>query len=497
MVGKAFFENIGESLNPVFVKEMRQYFQNRRMVIFMGLLLIAQFVVALFFSSAMTLDADGDEGVAFFLLIIFAGAGLSILLCSIGAEQRFAEERSDKELNYSMLTTLKPSAVILGKLEGAMVMILCIFSMLLPFLTAAYFMRGLSAASLLVTLCLFPVLVLYALAGIFAGSFGQKWITVLFIVGIFNSAFGVVPAAFSIIDELMGASTIASEFWITVLVEYEIAFLIGILFFLLSLAVVSPPKSNRLLPSKVYLFALPLLSLLLMLPFYLVYGPADFPPDVFFFIEFAFCFFSVSVLGIVAIFEMPTNSIRVYLKCPRGFIGRFLHFVFSTGFSGSLILAFLLLAIPVALYKFGNLTVNETSHLCGFGCILVSFLGYVVLSLILSWETRLPMPAWLWVVILVVAGNIAGWIPVALNAGDLDGLPDVVRVAGMAVSQTYAFAEIFEEEIEITSAAMFASLAVTSVLFLFLMPAIVRAFKQHRRPDTGAVKPPTREMLGK
>ena len=61
MVGKAFFENLGESLNPVFVKEMRQYFQNRRMVIFMGLLLIVQFIVALFFASAMTLDADGDE----------------------------------------------------------------------------------------------------------------------------------------------------------------------------------------------------------------------------------------------------------------------------------------------------------------------------------------------------------------------------------------------------------------------------------------------------
>ena len=106
MVGKAFFENLGESLNPVFIKEMRQYFQNRRMVIFMGLLLIVQFIVALFFASAMTLDADGDEGVVFFLLIICAGAGLSVLLCSIGAEQRFAEERSDTELNYAMLTTL-------------------------------------------------------------------------------------------------------------------------------------------------------------------------------------------------------------------------------------------------------------------------------------------------------------------------------------------------------------------------------------------------------
>ena len=512
MVGKAFFENLGESLNPVFIKEMRQYFQNRRMVIFMGLLLIVQFIVALFFASAMTLDADGDEGVAFFLLIIFAGAALAVLLCSIGAEQRFAEERSDKELNYSMLTTLKPSAVIIGKLEGAMVMILCIFSMLLPFLTAAYFMRGLSAVSLLITLCLFPILVLYALAGIFAGSFGQKWVTVLFFVGIFNSAFALIPAAFSIIDDLIDRGSIDSTFWITVLVEYEIALLLGVMLFLLSLAVVSPPKSNRLLPAKVYLFALPFLTLLLMLPFYIVYGPSDFPPDVVFFIEFAFCFFSVAVLGIIAVFETPTNSIRVYMKSPRNFLGRCLHFVFSTGFSGSLILAFLILAIPVAMYPFGNLSGDETSRLCGFLCLLVSSLGYVVLSLFLSWRTKLPLPAWLWIIIFEVAGNVLSWVPVAVNDGEIHGIPFPVRIASMLISPTYCFMETIEESVASTMAtaprggffpltyphhALFWSLAVTGVLFLILLPAIVKAFRMHRRPDDGAVKPPTKEMLKK
>ena len=512
MVGKAFFENLGESLNPVFVKEMRQYFQNRRMVIFMGLLLIVQFIVALFFASAMTLDADGDEGVAFFILIVCAGAGLSVLLCSIGAEQRFAEERSDKELNYSMLTTLKPSAVILGKLEGAMVMILCIFSMLLPFLTAAYFMRGLSAVSLLITLCLFPILVLYALAGIFAGSFGLKWVTVLYFVGIFNSAFALIPAGFSIIDDLMDRSTVDAGFWITVLVEYEIALLLGVMLFLLSLAVVSPPKSNRLLPAKIYLFALPFLSLLLMTPFYLVYGPSDFPPDVFFFIEFAFCFFSVAVLGIIAIFEMPTNSIRVYMKCPRSFIGRCLHFVFSTGFSGSLILAFLILAIPVAMYPFGKLSGDETSRLCGFLCILVSSLGYVVLSLVLSWRTKLPLPAWLWMIIFEVAGNVLAWVPVAVNGGEMHGIPFPVRIASMLISPTYCFMETIDASVASTMAtapkggffpltyphhALFWSLAVTGVLFLLLLPAVVKAFRMHCRPDDDAVKPPTKEMLKK
>ena len=202
MISLSSFRNLGESLNPVFIKEMRQYFQNRRMVIFMGLLLLVQFIVTLFFSSAMTFDSDGEEGVVFFLIIIFAGAALSVLICSIGAEQRFAEERSDKELNYAMLTTLRPASIIWGKLEGALVMLLCIFSMLLPFLTAAYFMRGLSVASLLLTLYILPVLLLTTLAGIFAGTFGLKWLSILYFIGLLNFAIGVVPFGFAIAPRL-------------------------------------------------------------------------------------------------------------------------------------------------------------------------------------------------------------------------------------------------------------------------------------------------------
>ena len=496
MVGKAFFENLGESLNPVFVKEMRQYFQNRRMVIFMGLLLLVQFIVTLFFASAMTFDADGSDGVVFFLLIVFAGAGLSVLLCSIGAEQRFAEERSDKELNYSMLTTLKPSAVIIGKLEGAMVMILCIFSMLLPFLTAAYFMRGLSAASLLVTVCLFPILVLYALAGIFAGSFGQKWVTVLFFVGIFNSAFALIPAFFEIVEDLMERGSIDSTFWITVLVEYEIALLAGIMLFLLSLAVVSPPKSNRLLPAKVYLFALPFLSLLMMIPYYIVYGPSDFPPDVFFFIEFTFCCFAAVVFGIIAIFEMPTNSIRVYMKCPRGFFGRFVHFLFSSGSSGTLLLTFPVLAFSAALIPFAKLSRNDLVIFCGLICILVSFLGYAILALVLGRRTRIPPLGWLFM--FEIFSNIIVWLPVVVMSGSFDKAPQPVRIASMIFSHLYCLVETFDapSTSRMTFYALGSSLCVTAALFLILLPDIVKTFRGHRYPEI-EVKPPTKEMLGK
>ena len=487
--------NIGESLNPVFIKEMRQYFQNRRMLIFMGVLLIAQFICALFFSSAMKFDAGDDSGVGFFLLIIFAGAILSIIICAVGAEQRFAEERSDKELNYSMLTTLSPASIIWGKLAGVMVMILCIFSMLLPFLTAAYFMRGISAASLLLTLYIFPVLVLNTLAGIFAGAFGQKWITILYFIGIINFGLGITPFAFSLAEDLMESNATEPGFWIALLIEYEVAILIGVLFFLLALAVVSPPKSNRFFATKIYLFALPFLTLILIAPYYIIFAGPGYPPEMFYSVEFIACAFSIAVLAVIALFETPTNSIRVYMKCPRGFIGRRLHFLFSSGFSGSVGLIFPILTIPAALTPLADLSIRETEIACGFLCILMTFLGYVILSLILSWRTRLPVPAWLWTIILVVTGNILTWIPVAVNEGALDSKP--MRIACMLVSQTYSLAEIFDAPGEnICIPTLMISSAITVGLFLLLLPAINKAFRQHHYPEITA-KPPTKEMLGK
>lgn len=496
MLSKASFRNISESFNPVFIKEMRQYFQNRRMLIFMGLLLIAQFICTLFFSSAMKFDADSDSGVVFFLLIIFAGTILSIIICAIGAELRFAEERSDRELNYAMLTTLSPASIIWGKLAGAIVMILCIFSMLLPFLTAAYFMRGLSAAALLFTLYIFPFLVLNTLAGIFAGSFGRIWVTVLYFLALLHFAIFSLPAAFAIASELMDSTALDPEFWGALLIEYEVAFLIAVLLFLLTLAVVSPPKSNRLLPAKIYLFALPFLTVLLIAPYYILFVGASYPPEMFYTIEFLFCAFSVFVLGVISLFELPTNSIRVYMKCPRNFIGRFLHFLFSSGFSGSVILTFPIMALPVALIPLGNITSsNGLDAVFGFLCILISFMGCVILSLILSWRTRLPLPAWLWTGIFLFAGNIFPWIPFVINDGEqVDSLP--VRVVSMVTSQTYCLMETIDDP-EITCIPAFlTSLIITGVLFLILLPTIFKAFRLHRHPEI-EVKSPTKEMLGK
>jgi len=500
MIGKAFFGNLAETANPVFIKEMRQYFQNRRMVLFMGLLLLAQFICTLFFTSAADYSGDGEAGVTFFLLIVFGGAILSIIICSLGAEQRFAEERSDKELNYAMLTTLKPASIILGKLEGALVMILCIFSMLLPFLTAAYFMRGLSVAALLLVLYMLPILLLATLAGILAGAFGKRWMNVLYIVGLVNALLGLVPVGFALAEELMDGAALDPEFWLGLGLEYALSFLAGVLVFLLSVAVIAPPKSNRLFSTKVYLFLLPFLTLVLLTALHLL-DSSFFPEEALLLLEDLFIAGGFGVLLLIAVFEPATSGIRIYMKCPRNFFGRFFHFLFSTGFSGSLLLALPIPIIPIAMQMALHTTSSTRPVTYAFVCILFSALGSVVLALILSWRTKMKLPPWLWIVIFQIAGNVAVWVTVVAH-GDYEDMPDILRAVFMLLSPIYAFVEGVEASGYLRHSTpywgMVFSIGITAILLLLLFPLIVKAFQLHRYPDnTVAVKPPTPEMMKK
>ena len=159
MIGKAYFEKLAENANPVFVKELRQNLRSRNILIFMSLMLLVLYGCTLAFTLSELKDSD-KLGTIFFLTILFAGFFLSASICFFGSEQRFTKERADKELNYTLMTTLTPRTIILGKLESAMVMVPFIYSLLLPFMAAAFFMRGIPLESLLIIPFLIPILFL-------------------------------------------------------------------------------------------------------------------------------------------------------------------------------------------------------------------------------------------------------------------------------------------------------------------------------------------------
>ena len=497
MTGKSLLHNIAESANPVFIKEMRQYFQNRRMLFFIGIMLLVQFVFTIFFSSATAFSYDAGKGVTFFLLIICAGAILSVLICALGAGFRFEEERSDKELNYTMLTTLKPSSVILGKLEGAMMMLLCIFSLLLPFLTAAYFMRGISVASLLLVIILFPALVMGSLFGILAGAFGKRWITILYLVGMFNFILGIIPFWFTVAREVMTASATTPAVWTAIAIEYGLALLFGILIFLISAAVIAPPKSNRLFAVKIYIFCLPFITLGALL----ATTPLGLPNDALFILECLFTACAISTMLLMAFFEPPEAGIRVYMKCPRNITGRIFHFIFSTGYTGSIILAILLMLIPAGLFPFMGFSRPGTVVFRGFLCILLTGLNASLLSILLAWRFKLLRP-WIWAIIFHFGANAAVLLAAVYCEG-FDNLPKAAVGLILTLSPAYTLLEMMKTGFSGSSNSplsygMFYSGIVSGLLLLALLPTFFRSFKLHRRPsESEAIKTPTPEMLKK
>ena len=234
-----------------------------------------------------------------------------------------------------------------------------------------------------------------------------------------------------------------------------------------------------------------------MAPYYIaVRGSSSYPPELFYTIEFLFCVFSFGVMTLVAVCEPPVNSIRVYMKCPRGFFGRFVHFLFSSGSSGTLLLTFPVLAFSAALIPFAKLSRNDLVIFCGLICILVSFLGYAILALVLGRRTRIPPLGWLFM--FEIFSNIIVWLPVVVMSGSFDKAPQPVRIASMVFSHLYCLVETFDapSTSHITFYALGSSLCVTAALFLILLPDIVKTFRGHRYPEI-EVKPPTKEMLGK
>jgi len=494
MIGKAFFENLAESANPVFIKELRQNFRNRRLLLVMTLMLLLQFGCSIIFSFGDFRDKD-TAGSIFFLIILFAGFILSCIVCSLSAEQRFSQERADKELNYTMLTSLSPASVIIGKLESALVMIPFIYSLLLPFMAAAYFMRGISLESLLLIPFLIPILLLASLGGILAGSFGKRGISNLFTMGMIFFGFSFFsPGLFFVTRVMLGTTVDLQEFLLLLACEYVLSALLGVLLFLFTLKIISPKKSNRNFALKIYLFLLPFITLAGMLPLHAF--TSSFDEEVFFTLEFLFAGGVVFLLLVTSIFEPPTAGIRTFMECPTKPVRRLLHFIFSTGFTGSLILSALIIFIPLAILPFMHFGLTE--RIVVYACVscLFALENILILAHGLSWGTKLHLPPWALTLLLLIPGIVP-----AFRFSDAS---PVMQIVFMMISPLYALIMAFTgptlmsngNTIQFTG--MLASCIGTGVLFLVFSRVFIRAFRHHRRPaEADSIKTPTPEMLGK
>lgn len=455
----------GDFINPVLIKELRQYLHNRLLLMVMGGMLLLQLLTLLVFSEINVQgEIDSGGGFAVFYSVCLIMGTASFLVVSVGGMVRFLAERADTELDFSRVSVLTPGMIVRGKMAGATLMLLFIFALCLPFVVIAYFLRGVSMLQMLITCAqLFVTLLMLTQLALLAGATGRRWIVIIYVLVLLQMT---VPLAFFIIFPLI------EPIWIQQVVKFIFFFgifcqlvMIGIGFFMTT-ALISPPNSNRIFPLRI------LFTILLLIGSAGIIRGFGLPPgdQMSPFYIAAGSLMMVAAIGgtaTLASFERDAAGRRVCRSCPRNPVLRTLHFLYSSGWPGGIMLA-LLLALAMTALRY-TLGVNETEStefrvLINFTTLGNLLIFYAALALLLH-RISGRLPGWGW---WLITSSVCSILPYLLNLEPLKYL-SVFSILGNWI-----------DNLEEAGFVISAFLAMASVAVL--VPAIIAAFHAHHAP---------------
>jgi hypothetical protein len=263
MTAAALVRRLDDLCNPIVVKELRQATKSWVVTIALLLFLLLQLGVLLFI---LLLDAPRHgnpvnlhAGRQIFEVLQGILLGTCMLLIPTYAGVRLAAEHSDTNVDLLFISTLRPRAIIAGKFQASVALILLIFSASAPFMTFTYLLRGIDIPTILFVLGVdFLAVLLATQVAIFLGAAPTNWgLKVLLGIvglGVQGGLFGIAMAYSMTLLELgLGGRMDTADFWlITGAVVTAVAALLGLLF-CWSVAVVSPTSANRALLVRLYL----------------------------------------------------------------------------------------------------------------------------------------------------------------------------------------------------------------------------------------------------
>jgi hypothetical protein len=248
-------------INPVAVKEFRQAVQSRWvmavLMLFLGINLI---IVGGFLATSPDAAVSAGHG-----RDMFGGLLVLLMLTCMGfvplyAGLRLSLERNDANIDLLFITTIRPAGIVRGKYFSAMALTLLIFSACMPFMVLTYLLGGVDLPTIFLLLAISYAACAVANAlGICAGAVSGSWLFrclaaggVLFCLCYLGA--GVISA---IMEQLMrgrwlGAGS-PSEFWGALGSIALLAVLAIGLLYVLSVALLSPKLSNRMLVPRLYL----------------------------------------------------------------------------------------------------------------------------------------------------------------------------------------------------------------------------------------------------
>ncbi|HTL73951.1 MAG TPA: hypothetical protein VL863_11665 [bacterium] len=261
---KAHFINWREwELNPVVIKELRQSVRSWAVTGMLLLFLVVLFITSLVFLVNQTFEVTANErlGGDIFQAFIIILAGASIMFIPLHVGVRMASERQEGNTDLLYISTLSPARVIRGKFFCGAYMTLLFFSACMPFMAFTNLLRGVDLPTVFfILLFLFVVVCAANQLAIFIACLPvSRPFKILFAIGGFFMSYwliaGVIFGAISLMRSGIGSMMGERYFWLTTLTIGGVISAVGGLFFVLSVALISPPSANRALLPRIYITA--------------------------------------------------------------------------------------------------------------------------------------------------------------------------------------------------------------------------------------------------
>jgi len=249
----------GDRLNPVLVKEFRQAVRSRLVVAVLILFLLVDLAILgsyLLLSPEAHTSAEGGRDVFMFLLSVLLITCVAFVPLYAGV--RISLERNDANIDLFFVSTITPGAIIRGKYLTAMAITLLIFSACMPFIVFTYLLRGIDLPTIFYLLAIgFLVCAGANAVGVLAGCIPGSWfMRGLVALGMLFFLFYTIAAMLAWVSSLVFYRSFPMgwdwEFWGTfgTIVFMEV---LGIgLLYVMSVALISPKASNRMLVPRIY-----------------------------------------------------------------------------------------------------------------------------------------------------------------------------------------------------------------------------------------------------
>ena len=326
--------SLGDRVNPIVVKELRQAVQSRFVIAaFLTLLSIQIIAIGIYILASGASLFDYSAGRQAFIMLFAILQVIGMLFVPIYTAVRLAAERSDTNVDLLFITTIKPRSIIAGKMIAALILTALIYSACMPFMAFTYFLRGIDLPSIFISLGIGFVVVM-------ACAQGAVFVACIPVNRAFKVIFGLIAmiifgaAYFATVGSVAGLVTTgvaAREFWQALITGGSVVcFLIG-LFFVMSVALIMPIASNRAAPVRLFLTVAWLLSGIAALT-----GSAsekEYWPVILWLVAFEIIF-ALAIFAAVSERDQPGR--RVLRSIPKASFGRALAFFFFSGAANGL-----------------------------------------------------------------------------------------------------------------------------------------------------------------